>query len=92
MATKMSDLNSVPADQMLTIKSSDVDPQTKSATLVYTFVPENVVRHVIVRWVANGNGDCMFELAVTGLPQDRVALEAILKQAEESAYREDSDL
>jgi hypothetical protein len=69
-----------------------VDPDTKEATLVYTYVPENSLRYVIVRWVANGAGLCTFEIAVTGLPQDQAALEAILDHAAQSALRTDSSI
>ena len=92
MAAKLTDLKSVPATQMLSIKSQTVDPDTHNATLVYTYVPDNSVRYVIVRWVANGAGLCTFEIAATGLPQDRAALEDILQHAAESAVRTDSPI
>ena len=75
---------------MLSIKSQTVDPDTHDATLVYTYVPDNSVRYVIVRWVANGDGLCTFEIAVTGLPQDKAALEDVLQHAADSAVRDDS--
>ena len=84
--------DSVPASQMVTIKSHKVDLDTKNATLAYTYVPENGVRYVVIRWVANRNGLCIFEIAATGLPQDKPALEAILDHASESATRSDSRL
>lgn len=92
MAQRLTDLATVPAAQMLSIKSSTVDPQTKEATLVYTYVPENSLRYVIIRWVANHEGLCTFEIAVTGLPQDREAMEDILDHAANSATRDDSPL
>jgi len=90
MAAKITDLHSVPASQMLEIKSQTVDPDTGDATLVYTYVPDNSVRYVIVRWVANGDGLCTFEIATTGLPQDKAALDDILQHAAGSAVRDDS--
>ena len=90
MAAKLMDLRTVPAGQMLSIKSQSVDPDTHNATLVYTYVPDNSVRWVIVRWVANGDGLCTFEIAVTGLPQDKAALEDVLQHAADSAVRDDS--
>ena len=90
MAERLKQLGSVPASQMLSIKSQTVDPDSKEATLVYTYVPENSLRYVIVRWVANGAGLCTFEIAVTGLPQDQEALEDILDHAAQSALRNDS--
>ncbi|MFF0265574.1 hypothetical protein [Kribbella sp. NPDC004536] len=92
MAEKLKNLSSVPPAQLLSIKSQDVDPDTKEATLVYTYVPDNAIRYVITRWVANGDGLCTFEISVTGLPQDRTALEDILQHAAESAVRDDSSI
>ncbi|WUJ73395.1 hypothetical protein OG809_09030 [Kribbella soli] len=92
MAQKLTDLSTVPATQMLSIKSHTVDPDTKEATLVYTYVPDNSLRYVIIRWVANGEGLCTFEIAVTGLPQDREAMEDILDHAANSATRDDSPI
>lgn len=90
MAQRLTDLATVPAAQMLSIKSHTVDPDTKEATLVYTYVPENSLRYVIIRWVANDAGLCTFEIAVTGLPQDQDAMEDILDRASNSATRDDS--
>jgi hypothetical protein len=92
MAQRLTDLATVPAAQMLSIKSQTVDPDTKEATLVYTYVPENSLRYVIIRWVANHDGLCTFEVAVTGLPQDRDAMEDILDHAANSATRDDSPI
>jgi hypothetical protein len=92
MAQRLTDLATVPAAQMLSIKSQTVDPDTKEATLVYTYVPENSLRYVIIRWVANHEGLCTFEIAVTGLPQDRDAMEDILDHAANSATRDDSPI
>lgn len=85
-------LESVPANQLVRIKSQTVDPETKDATLVYTFAPENSLRYVITRWVANAKGLCHLEIAVTGLPQDKAALEDVLDHASDSATRSDSPL
>jgi hypothetical protein len=92
MAERIKQLASVPAAQMLSIKSNTVDPGTKEATLVYTYVPENSLRYVMIRWVANGEGLCTFEIAVTGLPQDREAMEDILDHAANSATRDDTKI
>jgi hypothetical protein len=92
MAAKMAELKILPAGQMLTFKSQHIDPETKNATLVYTYVPEQSVRYVMVRWVANPEGLCIFEIAVTGLPQDKAALEDVLDHATDSAKRSDSPL
>jgi hypothetical protein len=92
MAARIQALAGVPADQALTIISDTVDPQTHDANLAYTFVSDNKLRYVIIRWVANREGLCMFEIAVTGLPQDRAALADVLDHASESAVREDSTI
>lgn len=90
MIARIQALAGVPADQALTITSDTVDPQTHDATLAYTFVSDSKLRYVIIRWVANHAGLCMFEIAVTGLPQDRAALADVLDHASDSAVREDS--
>jgi hypothetical protein len=90
MAARISQLKSVPARQMLTYKSQTVDPDTGEATLEYTFVPGERLQLVIIRWVANAQRLCTFEIAVVGLPQDRDALQDILQHAAESAVRDDT--
>jgi hypothetical protein len=92
MAARIVQLRAVPANQMLSIKSQSIDPDNGNATLVYTYVPDNSVRYVIVRWVANGDGQCTFEIASTGLPQDQAALEDVLDHATDSAVRDDSKI
>lgn len=92
MAARVSQLESVPARQMLAYRSRDVDPDTNEATLEYTFVPQNSLQLVIIRWVANPAGLCTFEIAVVGLPQDRDAMQDILKHAADSATRNDSTI
>lgn len=92
MELRIGVLKALPADQMVTIKSSKVDPVTQDATLVYTYAEKLSLRHVITRWVANKDGLCHFEIGVSGLPQDKAALEDILDQAAKSATRSDSPL
>jgi hypothetical protein len=92
MAAKIDLLQALPATQRLTIRAHSIDPKTQDATLLYSYVPDRTLRYVIVRWVANPAGLCHFEIAVTGLPQDKAALETILDHAAESATRSDSPL
>lgn len=92
MAARLKDLGGVPKNQLVTILSSKIDAKTQNATLVYTYVPEQSVRYVIVRWVANNDGLCMLEMAVTGLPQDKEALNLILDRATDTATRTDEPL
>jgi hypothetical protein len=55
------------------------------STLVYTYIPDEVVRYVIVRWVATGPDDtATVEMSIAGLPQDVKALNEILEQATRS--------
>ncbi|MEU4190449.1 hypothetical protein AB0E69_00975 [Kribbella sp. NPDC026611] len=86
----------VPADQALTIISQKVDKAY--ATLAYTYVPpkeqspEQFLRYVIVRWVADDSGNCAVEMSSTGLPQDKDALMDVLDHASSSVERRDSPL
>ena len=92
MEIRIKDLAGVPKNQLVTILSKTVDPKTQDATLVYTYIPDQSVRYVIVRWVANEDGLCHLEMATTGLPQDKAALRAILDRAAETATRTDSQV
>lgn len=92
MAAKIKGLADVPKNQLVTILSSKIDSKTQNATLVYTYVPDQSVRYVIVRWVANEDGLSEFEIATTGLPQDKDALLAVLDRATETATRDDKPL
>jgi hypothetical protein len=92
MAVKIGQLLDLPKDQLVSIKSHTTDPSTGNATLVYTFVPDVYLRYVIIRWVANDKGLCHFEIAVTGLPQDKAGLNDVLDHAADSATRSDSPL
>jgi hypothetical protein len=58
------------------------DGQSRSvATLIYTFIPKETLRYVIVRWIAI-NGDLTnVEMSITGLPQDAPALDEVLQRA-----------
>jgi hypothetical protein len=60
------------------------------ATLDYTYIPNQSVRHVLVRWIGFGaTGDVAVEMTVTGLPQDTDGLLEILRRASESVERHD---
>ncbi|HEY0692756.1 MAG TPA: hypothetical protein VGD71_27415 [Kribbella sp.] len=61
------------------------------STLIYSYIPGDSTRYVIVRWVAlDKSGLAAVEMASTGLPQDRSALLAVLQHATESVVRTDS--
>ncbi|MEU4392003.1 hypothetical protein [Kribbella sp. NPDC023855] len=85
---------SQPYENDVQIKSPDVkvsqvegdDGRLRTvSTLVYTYIPDEVVRYVIVRWVATGDDDkATVEMSIAGLPQDVKALNEILDQATRS--------
>ncbi|ADB35649.1 hypothetical protein Kfla_6657 [Kribbella flavida DSM 17836] len=55
------------------------------STLVYTFIPNQTLRYVIVRWIATGDDQqATVEMSVTGLPQDAAGLKEVLARATES--------
>jgi hypothetical protein len=60
------------------------------STLIYTYIPNESTRYVMVRWVATG-GDSLadVEMSITGLPQDAKALNVIADQAAKSVTPED---
>ena len=75
------------------ILSRQGDPDSTTATLTYTHIKDETLRHVIVRWAAlDDSGNCAVEIAVTGLPQDRKALEDVLEKAADSITRSDEPL
>lgn len=94
MAEKIKNLKALDASQQVRFISEDDDGAT--ATLTYEWVPPKniaplpILRHVIVRWVADESGDVVVELGVTGLPQDAAALRDVMDHASESVVREDS--
>lgn len=92
MAIRIGELKAIPANQMVEVLDEQVDPDTHNATLVYTYVPDSSVRYVIVRWIADESGNCIFEMGSTGLPQDEDALLAVLDRATETATRTDEDI
>ena len=50
------------------------------STLIYTFIPTQTVRYVIVRWIATGDdGLTSVEMSITGLPQDAPGLAEVLR-------------
>ncbi|WP_433163191.1 hypothetical protein [Kribbella sp. CA-247076] len=52
------------------------------STLIYTFIPNQTRRYVIVRWVVTGDDDlASIEMSITGLPQDAKGLDEVLRRA-----------
>lgn len=97
MAQRINELKSVDPTQDLTIVSqqfgstghADGTPLTYW-TLVYTYIPQDVKRYVMVRWISFGQPDLTrVEMSVTGLPQDQKALYALLNRATETVVRTD---
>jgi hypothetical protein len=67
-----------------TVTGDDGEPRSV-ATLIYTYIPKETLRYVIVRWIAMpGSNLVSVEMSITGLPQDAPALQEILKTATES--------
>lgn len=74
----------IKAESESQVEGDDGSLRTVS-TLVYTYIPDEVVRYVIVRWVATGPDDtATVEMSIAGLPQDVKALNEILEQATRS--------
>jgi hypothetical protein len=63
------------------------------STMAYTYIPDKVPltrRYVLVRWIAFGESpNTAVEISVTGLPQDKKGLEAILDRATKTVRRKD---
>jgi hypothetical protein len=60
------------------------------ATLAYTYIPNQSVRSVLVRWIGFGApGNVAVEMSVTGLPQDDPALREVLERASATVLRFD---
>jgi hypothetical protein len=98
MAARVAELKQVDPTEALKIISEqsgtathdDGTPLTYS-TLIYSYIPVDTTRYVIVRWVAlDKSGLAAVEMTSTGLPQDRTALLAVLQHATESVVRTDS--
>jgi hypothetical protein len=62
------------------IEGDDGRPRTVS-TLIYTYIPKQTRRYVIVRWVAIDDDLTEVEMSITGLPQDADGLAEVLRQA-----------
>lgn len=81
--------SSVPHEDDLRLLSQtdtvleDDDGQSRAvSTLIYTYIPNEVRRYVIVRWIATGDDEkAGVEMSVTGLPQDAAGLTAVLDEA-----------
>ncbi|MEU8224711.1 hypothetical protein [Kribbella sp. NPDC048915] len=85
---------SVPAEDGLRIISQTSDEQILGddgrprsvATLIYTYIPGETLRYVVVRWIAvNDNPFATIEMSITGLPQDATGLDEVLLHATQSA-------
>jgi hypothetical protein len=98
LAERIRQLKSVDPAQDLTIVSEQSGHMTHSdgtrltySTLVYTYIPLDVRRYVMVRWISFGKPDlAAVEMSTTGLPKDREALESVLQRATRTVTRTDS--
>jgi hypothetical protein len=78
------------SQQSGTATHDDGTPLTYS-TLIYSYIPGDTTRYVIVRWVTLAkSGLAAVEMTSTGLPQDRPALLSVLQRATKSVVRTDS--
>ncbi|TCC11314.1 hypothetical protein [Kribbella soli] len=73
-------------DVRISSQTTDVitgdDGESRSvATLIYTFIPNETLRYVIVRWIAINGELTNVEMSITGLPQDAPALDEVLQRA-----------
>ncbi|WP_145803803.1 hypothetical protein [Kribbella amoyensis] len=90
LEAKIQALRGVPPSQALKILSRDVADDGRTATLVYTYIPQESVRHVVVRWVAlDDSGNCAVEISAGGLPQDEQAVRDVLEHATDTVTRTD---
>jgi hypothetical protein len=71
-----------------TLEDANGQPRPVS-TLIYTYIPNEVRRYVIVRWIATGDdGQATVEMSITGLPQDADGLAAVLDEATRTVQAE----
>lgn len=88
---------SVPPENDLDIQARDVKAlagengdSRNVATVSYSYIPNQRRLQVIVRWVGYGApGNVAVEMSITGLPQDKEALAAIMEQASLTVQRFD---
>jgi hypothetical protein len=93
MAERIEALKNNPADQDLKVVSQTVADDGLSATLTYTYIPKEYLRHVVVRWVAlKGSPNAAVEISSTGLPQDNAAILDVLDRATQTITRTDTAL
>ncbi|MEV6284082.1 hypothetical protein [Kribbella sp. NPDC051770] len=93
LAARIAGLAATPYRANLKIVSKVVANDKRSATLVYTWIPDRTLRYVMVRWVAlDDSGNSAVEIGTGGLDQDREALDAVLDRASETVTRSDSSL
>jgi hypothetical protein len=62
------------------VTGDDGEPRSV-ATLIYTYIPKETLRYVIVRWIAINGELTNVEMSITGLPQDAPALDEVLQRA-----------
>jgi hypothetical protein len=63
-----------------TVDGDDGQPRPV-ATLIYTYIPSDTLRYVIVRWVATQGQLTDVAMSITGVPQDADALNEVLEKA-----------
>lgn len=68
------------------INGEDGDPRPV-ATLIYTYIPGETLRYVIVRWIAIDGQLTNVEMSITGIPEDAAALDEVLQRTSTSVHQ-----
>jgi hypothetical protein len=93
MTARLAVLNALPPEQDFKILGQEIDPKAHTATLTYTYIYQEKLRYVVVRWAAlDASGNVAVEMSSTGLPQDKEAVLDVLEHATASVTRTDSPL
>ncbi|HEY3001373.1 MAG TPA: hypothetical protein VGJ44_03395 [Kribbellaceae bacterium] len=99
MQRQANKLIGLPPDQLVKLTApvrgtttADDGGRRTHSTFTYTYLPptDESLLYVIDRWVStSGDGLADVEIVVTGLPQDKAALELIMDRATKSVIRKD---
>ncbi|MGZ0150335.1 hypothetical protein ACXJJ3_24955 [Kribbella sp. WER1] len=76
-------------DQSNDVITGDDGRSRAVGTLIYTFIPGNTLRYVIVRFVATNGELANISMSITGIPEDAPALKEILQKASASVSESD---
>ncbi|GAA3083480.1 hypothetical protein GCM10010530_07030 [Kribbella aluminosa] len=71
-------------DQNTAVITGDDGRSRAVGTLIYTFIPGDTLRYVIVRFIAVNGELANISMSITGIPEDAPALKEILEKASAS--------